>query len=86
MPGGTRSIICASPLAPIGIASANRTTSSAGEDKKGLAASVERSELTNSDLRFEEALERRKDAILIAGEQAMQEKKVSARLETSAGG
>ena len=55
-------------------------------DKKGLAASVERSELTNSDLRFEEALERRKDAILIAGEQAMQEKKVSARLETSAGG
>lgn len=37
-------------LPSIGIALANRTTSSAGEDKKALAARIERSELTNSNL------------------------------------
>lgn len=33
---------------PVGIASANRTSSSAGKDKKASASSYERSELTSS--------------------------------------
>ena len=62
------------------IALANITTSFAGEGKKALAASVERSELQTSNLSIRCYFSLAQMAILIAAGQMMQKKDRSMRL------